>query len=136
MLRGGEGRSTGSELLMGATPTGSVLEGGGNQTGSGFFLLLLYCLFFHFYLHFYPPPPGFLPSPRIIRAVHGAWGPWSELSRCSVSCGIGAVKLRRSCDAPPPQHGGRGCQGNETRTAVCGPKGACPGERGRRGSDW
>lgn len=65
--------------------------------------------------------PGLPPCP-----VDGAWGPWAELTPCPVRCGIGAVTLRRSCDSPAPQHGGRGCHGNATRRAVCGPMGACP----------
>ncbi|XP_065509282.1 properdin [Caloenas nicobarica] len=56
----------------------------------------------------------------------GSWGAWSEAAPCAVTCGLGVVTLRRACDAPPPRHGGRGCHGNATRRAACGPRGACP----------
>ncbi|XP_063177885.1 properdin-like [Chroicocephalus ridibundus] len=56
----------------------------------------------------------------------GAWGAWSATAPCPVTCGLGVVTQRRACDAPPPRHGGRGCPGNSTRRALCGPRGACP----------
>ncbi|XP_015706848.1 properdin, partial [Coturnix japonica] len=54
--------------------------------------------------------PGLPPCP-----VDGAWSPWAELTPCHVTCGLGVVTWKRSCDAPPPQHGGRGCHGNSTK---------------------
>ncbi|XP_039246846.1 properdin isoform X2 [Pipra filicauda] len=65
--------------------------------------------------------PGLQPCP-----VDGAWGAWSAATPCPVTCGLGGVTLRRACDAPPPQHGGRACAGKDTRRGVCGPFGACP----------
>ncbi|XP_051628014.1 properdin [Manacus candei] len=65
--------------------------------------------------------PGLQPCP-----VDGAWGAWSAATPCPVTCGLGGVTLRRACDAPPPQHGGRACAGKDTRRGVCGPLGACP----------
>ncbi|NXA14988.1 PROP protein, partial [Sapayoa aenigma] len=58
--------------------------------------------------------------------VDGAWGAWSPATPCPVTCGLGGVTFRRVCDAPPPQHGGRGCIGTETRRGVCGPRTPCP----------
>ncbi|XP_068785279.1 properdin, partial [Struthio camelus] len=52
--------------------------------------------------------------------------PWAPSGPCAVTCGLGAVTLRRACDAPPPRHGGRGCPGNDTRRITCGPHGPCP----------
>ncbi|KAM8793708.1 properdin [Eudromia elegans] len=69
------------------------------------------------------PCPGLPPCPE-----DGAWGPWSPVSPCAVTCGLGAVTLRRACDAPPPRHGGRGCPGNATRAELCGPFGPCPAD--------
>ncbi|XP_074787190.1 properdin, partial [Athene noctua] len=68
------------------------------------------------------PCPGLRPCP-----VDGAWGAWSPASPCAVTCGLGVFTLRRACNAPPPQHGGRGCHGNDVRRAVCGPHTPCPG---------
>ncbi|XP_033927756.1 properdin [Melopsittacus undulatus] len=73
-----------------------------------------------------PPPLRGASRPRM---QDGAWGAWSEATPCSVTCGLGVVTLRRACDAPPPRHGGRGCQGNSTRRMLCGPHGACPEEQ-------
>ncbi|GAB0202354.1 properdin [Grus japonensis] len=68
------------------------------------------------------PCPGLRPCPE-----DGAWGAWSAASPCPVTCGLGVVTWRRACDHPPPRYGGRGCHGNSSRRAVCGPHGPCPG---------
>ncbi|XP_050193287.1 properdin isoform X1 [Myiozetetes cayanensis] len=67
--------------------------------------------------------PGLKPCP-----VDGAWGGWSMATPCSVTCGVGGVTLRRACNNPAPQHGGRACAGKDTRQGVCGPRKACPEE--------
>ncbi|XP_066064992.1 properdin-like [Chamaea fasciata] len=67
------------------------------------------------------PCPGLPPCP-----VHGAWGAWSAATPCPVTCGLGGVVERRACDAPAPNHGGRGCAGPERRRGLCGPRDPCP----------
>ncbi|XP_072298446.1 properdin-like [Eucyclogobius newberryi] len=57
-------------------------------------------------------------------AVDGGWGPWSDPGPCSVSCGEGLQLSLRSCDQPPPQYGGRYCEGPSTRSSVC--QSPCP----------
>ncbi|XP_020781472.1 properdin [Boleophthalmus pectinirostris] len=52
-------------------------------------------------------------------AVDGGWGPWLDPGPCSVPCGEGLQLSRRSCDQPPPQYGGRYCEGPSTRSSVC-----------------
>ncbi|NXN91284.1 PROP protein, partial [Rhinopomastus cyanomelas] len=67
------------------------------------------------------PCPGLPYCPQ-----DGTWGSWAKVTPCPVTCGLGVVTLRRSCDAPPPLHGGAPCPGNSTRLGVCGPHGPCP----------
>uniref|UniRef100_A0A8U8C7H3 Uncharacterized protein n=1 Tax=Geospiza parvula TaxID=87175 RepID=A0A8U8C7H3_GEOPR len=67
------------------------------------------------------PCPGLPPCP-----VDGAWGAWSPATPCPVTCGLGGVVQRRSCDAPSPKHGGRGCEGPRSRRGLCGPRDPCP----------
>uniref|UniRef100_A0A8C2SPT6 Uncharacterized protein n=1 Tax=Coturnix japonica TaxID=93934 RepID=A0A8C2SPT6_COTJA len=50
--------------------------------------------------------------PTCVSGLRGNFRPWAELTPCHVTCGLGVVTWKRSCDAPPPQHGGRGCHGN------------------------
>ncbi|XP_018429260.1 PREDICTED: properdin-like [Nanorana parkeri] len=58
--------------------------------------------------------------------VGGEWGAWTRDSECSVTCGIGRVKEKRTCDNPPPRYGGRYCEGSNTRNTICNTKVACP----------
>ncbi|XP_066426582.1 properdin [Molothrus aeneus] len=67
------------------------------------------------------PCPGLPPCP-----VHGAWGAWSPATPCPVTCGLGGVVQRRSCDAPSPKYGGRDCEGPQSRRGLCGPRDPCP----------
>uniref|UniRef100_A0AAV2M1J6 Properdin n=1 Tax=Knipowitschia caucasica TaxID=637954 RepID=A0AAV2M1J6_KNICA len=57
-------------------------------------------------------------------AVDGGWGPWSAPGPCSVSCGEGIRLSVRVCDQPPPQYGGRFCEGPSTQSSQC--SGPCP----------
>lgn len=34
--------------------------------------------------------------------VSGVWGCWSEMSECSVSCGMGVKARTRQCQSSPP----------------------------------
>ncbi|XP_049270622.1 hemicentin-1 [Rhipicephalus sanguineus] len=65
--------------------------------------------------------------------VNGGWGPWSEWSACSASCGGGTRTRRRSCDSPVPMRGGRQCQGEPEQEDFCHPE-ACPVHGGW--SEW
>lgn len=47
----------------------------------------------------------------VICPIDGAWSLWSDLSSCSVTCGIGSMQRSRICDNPPPQYNGQPCPG-------------------------
>ncbi|XP_033633834.1 A disintegrin and metalloproteinase with thrombospondin motifs 12-like [Asterias rubens] len=53
------------------------------------------------------------------RPIHGDWGPWSEWSACSFSCGGGVAIKERHCDNPRPTNGGRYCVGVRKKYAIC-----------------
>ncbi|XP_076455301.1 hemicentin-1-like isoform X2 [Babylonia areolata] len=55
----------------------------------------------------------------------GEWGNWQPWSSCSVSCGAGQRQRQRRCDNPPPQPGGRPCEGDDVQTDRCN-DGPCP----------
>ncbi|XP_042830672.1 properdin isoform X1 [Panthera tigris] len=65
--------------------------------------------------------PGLPPCP-----VAGGWGPWSPISPCPVTCGLGQILERRTCDHPKPQHGGPFCAGDNVRTLICNTAEPCP----------
>ena len=50
--------------------------------------------------------------------VHGGFSQWSEFTSCTKSCGNGTKKRGRTCDNPPPQHGGKNCSGLGPATEV------------------
>ncbi|GAB5584569.1 hemicentin-1 isoform X7 [Prionailurus iriomotensis] len=68
---------------------------------------------------------GFVRLPRGSR-VAGGWGPWSPISPCPVTCGLGQILERRTCDHPKPQHGGPFCAGDDVRTLICNTAEPCP----------
>ncbi|CAG0881635.1 unnamed protein product [Darwinula stevensoni] len=49
-------------------------------------------------------------------AVHGGWSAWSTWSDCGVDC---RRHRRRTCTAPPPQHGGEYCPGLDIAMENC-----------------
>lgn len=69
----------------------------------------------------------------VLFSVDGGWseyGPFTEWTVCSVTCGSGSqMRTReRSCNNPLPQFGGKICEGKleETETKSCDMK-KCPG---------
>ncbi|XP_051950791.1 properdin-like isoform X1 [Xyrauchen texanus] len=56
----------------------------------------------------------------------GNWGPWSELTACPVTCGVGRQKQRRTCDSPEPKYGGKQCQGDDQKFGLCTVSVHCP----------
>ncbi|KAF6035139.1 hypothetical protein EB796_006562 [Bugula neritina] len=58
--------------------------------------------------------------------VDGGWSAWVYDSSCSVTCGKGTLTVRRQCDSPSPQYGGRNCSGPEVKTQKCDAGILCP----------
>ncbi|KAM9324272.1 properdin [Gastrophryne carolinensis] len=58
--------------------------------------------------------------------VHGQWGAWQKDSECSVTCGVGQVRERRTCNNPAPRLGGNPCPGSPERDVICNTKLPCP----------
>ena len=59
----------------------------------------------------------------IVVSVDGGYSDWSNDSSCSVTCGGGTLERRRTCDNPPPSHGGKTCVegglGPDVETHAC-----------------
>ncbi|XP_055984656.1 properdin [Sorex fumeus] len=77
------------------------------------------------------PCPGPVYEQRTCRGlppcpVAGGWGPWSSMSPCPVTCGLGRIQENRKCDHPSPQYGGPACTGDATRTHICNMAIPCP----------
>ncbi|OWF34851.1 Hemicentin-1 [Mizuhopecten yessoensis] len=51
--------------------------------------------------------------------LKGAWALWLEWSACSVTCEDGRRTRTRTCDHPPPNHGGEPCPGDEIQYKPC-----------------
>ncbi|KAB5558862.1 hypothetical protein PHYPO_G00022090 [Pangasianodon hypophthalmus] len=51
--------------------------------------------------------------------VNGGWGPWSEWSSCTRTCGAGVQNSHRDCVNPTPKNGGRYCLGERRRYRIC-----------------
>ncbi|CAB1461007.1 unnamed protein product [Pleuronectes platessa] len=66
--------------------------------------------------------------------VDGSWSCWSSWSKCSVTCGGGHYMRTRTCNNPPPAHGGDICLGLHTEEALCSTQ-ACP-ESWSSWSEW
>ncbi|CAK1542142.1 unnamed protein product [Leptosia nina] len=54
------------------------------------------------------------PVPR-----DGGWGPWSDWSECSRTCGAGVSTQYRECNNPEPYNNGHYCIGDRSRYKVC-----------------
>ncbi|XP_035663694.1 coadhesin-like [Branchiostoma floridae] len=61
-------------------------------------------------------------------AVHGNWSQWSPWSACNATCGLGSQSRYRSCDSPPPQHGGANCSGSSEELQGCDSGQPCAGK--------
>ncbi|XP_005733181.1 hemicentin-1 isoform X1 [Pundamilia nyererei] len=51
--------------------------------------------------------------------VDGNWSEWSLWEECSRTCGEGNRTRVRTCSSPPPQHGGRPCEGKAVDVVMC-----------------
>ncbi|XP_078662008.1 SCO-spondin-like [Branchiostoma floridae x Branchiostoma belcheri] len=51
--------------------------------------------------------------------IDGGWSDWTEWTECSHTCGIGTRKRTRKCDNPPPQNGGKDCEGQDMDAWSC-----------------
>ncbi|XP_066504179.1 A disintegrin and metalloproteinase with thrombospondin motifs 7 [Hoplias malabaricus] len=51
--------------------------------------------------------------------VEGGWGPWSEWSVCTRTCGAGVQNAQRDCNSPVPRNGGKYCLGERLRHKIC-----------------
>ncbi|XP_022780212.1 coadhesin-like isoform X4 [Stylophora pistillata] len=60
--------------------------------------------------------------------VHGGWSPWNNWSRCERTCGGGTQLRYRTCTHPPPQHSGKPCVGQGSRSRSCNTH-SCPSGR-------
>ncbi|KAM9774698.1 SCO-spondin [Syngnathus typhle] len=49
----------------------------------------------------------------------GGWGPWSNWTQCTKSCGGGVQSRRRDCDSPSPEGEGNYCEGLGTQVKAC-----------------
>ena len=59
----------------------------------------------------------------LFSSVDGVWEEWTETSTCSVTCGGGTKTHIRNC--VKPQHGGKACEGDASKTDTCGEE-ECP----------
>ncbi|PFX32412.1 Hemicentin-1 [Stylophora pistillata] len=57
--------------------------------------------------------------------VNGGWSFWGYWGRCSVSCGAGVRHRARTCNNPPPAHGGARCRGESKEVSYC-ESSSCP----------
>ena len=54
--------------------------------------------------------------------VNGAWGDWTSVNRCSITClndGVGNQDVNRECNNPPKKYGGADCPGPSKKTWDC-----------------
>lgn len=68
---------------------------------------------------------SFLMFLYIYCPVEGGWSEWGKWQQCSVTCGDGMRKRRRTCSEPIPQCGGS-CSGAEEETINCSTEKICP----------
>ncbi|XP_056009293.1 properdin-like [Ostrea edulis] len=54
-----------------------------------------------------------------ICAVNGSWSMWNEWSVCAPMQCVTNRTRSRSCDSPPPSHGGNNCEGKDQERESC-----------------
>ena len=62
----------------------------------------------------------------IICPIDGGWSAWTDLSSCSVTCGVGSMQRSRVCNNPPPQYDGLPCLGPDFEKLPCDTGTKCP----------
>ncbi|XP_046853902.1 A disintegrin and metalloproteinase with thrombospondin motifs adt-1-like [Xenia sp. Carnegie-2017] len=61
---------------------------------------------------------------------NGNWSTWSEWPYCPGSCGSAILNRSRTCNNPPPKHGGNNCSGAATEEMACNHTKPCTNESG------
>ncbi|XP_052759944.1 coadhesin-like [Mya arenaria] len=51
--------------------------------------------------------------------IDGGWGNFTSAGSCSVTCDVGVAYSTRKCDNPPPQFGGKECEGSPASFEKC-----------------
>ncbi|XP_052760873.1 coadhesin-like [Mya arenaria] len=51
--------------------------------------------------------------------IDGGWGNFTSAGSCSVTCGVGVAYSTRKCENPPPQFGGKECEGSPASFEKC-----------------
>ena len=65
----------------------------------------------------------------LIFYLDGNWGPWTEYSACSTTCGTGLQIKSRKCNDPAPSIGGLQCDGDFGDVKYCNIT-SCPNSGG------
>ena len=75
----------------------------------------------HFPVSYNRPLPKKQAQPFLsfIAPTHGGWGAWVPHGWPNNPCSGPSNTASRSCNNPPPEHGGRGCSGPNTATVDC-----------------
>ena len=72
----------------------------------------------------------FIYFPSIsVSPIDGKYGPWSDWTPCSKSCGTGMRSRIRNCTSPAPAFGGKDCSalGDPQESEPCEMQSLCPG---------
>uniref|UniRef100_A0A0K8VCK3 A disintegrin and metalloproteinase with thrombospondin motifs 9 n=2 Tax=Bactrocera latifrons TaxID=174628 RepID=A0A0K8VCK3_BACLA len=64
---------------------------------------------------------------KSLQVVQGGWGPWSEFTPCSLTCGGGVQESQRECNNPLPKNGGKYCAGSRKKYRSCNTHTCPPG---------
>ncbi|XP_020901650.1 mucin-2, partial [Exaiptasia diaphana] len=65
------------------------------------------------------PPLPTTPAPTKTPPINGGYTNWTEWTECSATCDGGVQQRTRACTNPPPQHGGKVCEGSSFETKPC-----------------